>query len=207
MTKIKIAILLSLALILSINSINAQVFDDNIYKLSRVLGLVKNYYVDTVNSDKLTEAAIVKMLQELDPHSVYISKEEVKEMNEPLQGNFEGVGIQFNILNDTLMVVASISGGPSEKVGIIAGDRIVSIDGIIVAGVGLKNKDVVTKLRGKKGTKVTVEILRKGNKELTEFTIIRDKIPIYSLDASYMIAVTGEARTPPSAIWRSVASS
>ncbi len=157
------------------------------YKLSRVLDIVNLFYVDSVNNNKLVEAAIVEMLKELDPHSVYVSQDEVKEMNEPLEGNFEGVGIQFNIYNDTIMVVNPIPGGPSEKLGIRAGDRIIKIDGTIVAGVQVKNNDVFKKLRGKKGTLVAVSIARKGEKNLIEFTIERDKIPIYSLDASYMV--------------------
>ncbi len=144
-------------------------------------------YVDTLDIDKMAEEVIVKTLQNLDPHSVYISKEDVRAMNEPLEGKFEGIGVEFNILNDTLMVVNPIPGGPSERVGIFAGDRILTIDGKNVAGIGLKNSDVFKMLRGDKGTKVTVEIKRKGLAELIEFTITRDKIPIHSLDASYMI--------------------
>lgn len=165
----------------------AQVTNQSSYKLSRVLDVINMFYVDTVNNDKLVEAAIVEMLKELDPHSVYVSKDEVKEMNEPLEGNFEGIGVQFNIYNDTIMVVNPIPGGPSEKLGIRAGDRIIKIDGQLVAGVGIKNNDVFKKLRGKKGTEVNVSIARKTEKDLLDFTISRDKIPIYSLDASYVI--------------------
>lgn len=170
-----------------IQTLNAQVFNDQIFKLSKVMNLIETFYVDTVNQDKLSEEAIIAMLKYLDPHSIYISKEEVEEMNEPLQGNFEGVGVQFNILNDTIVVVSPIPGGPSEKVGIQAGDRFVTINGENVAGIGIKNKDVVEKLRGAKGTTVDVGMARKGTKEILEFTITRDKIPIYSLDAAYMI--------------------
>ncbi len=165
----------------------AQVFNEDVYKFSKTLGLIDNFYVDTVNKSQLVETAIVNMLKELDPHSVYISKEEVKRMNEPLQGNFEGVGIQFNIMNDTLLVVTPVSGGPSEKVGILAGDRIVKVDNEMVAGVGLTHKKVFELLRGKKGTKVILSVKRNGEKELIDFEVIRDKIPIYSLDASYMV--------------------
>lgn len=180
-------IILSILLVLLINITYSQIIDEQSFKFSRVLSLVNTYYVDTVNDNKLVEDAIVAMLKELDPHSIYISKEEVKEMNEPLEGNFEGVGIQFNILNDTLLVVATIPGGPSEKVGIYAGDRIINIDTAMVAGVGLKNKTVIKKLRGKKGTIVNVKIKRRGEKKLLDFAITRDKIPIYSLDAAYII--------------------
>lgn len=180
-------IILSILLVLLINITYSQIIDEQSFKFSRVLSLVNTYYVDTVNDNKLVEDAIVAMLKELDPHSIYISKEEVKEMNEPLEGNFEGVGIQFNILNDTLLVVATIPGGPSEKVGIYAGDRIINIDTAMVAGVGLKNQTVIKKLRGKKGTIVNVKIKRRGEKKLLDFAITRDKIPIYSLDAAYII--------------------
>ena len=138
-------------------------------------------------SDKLADDAIIEILRNLDPHSVYITKEDVRAMNEPLEGNFEGIGVEFNILNDTLMVVNPIPGGPSERVGIMAGDRIVDIDGTKVAGIGLKNSDVFKMLRGTKGTNVTVQIMRKGLAELLEFNITRDRIPIYSLDAAYMV--------------------
>ena len=141
------------------------------YKLSRVLDVINMFYVDTVNNNKLVESAIVEMLKELDPHSVYVSADEVKEMNEPLEGNFEGIGVQFNIYNDTIMVVNPIIGGPSEKLGIRAGDRIIKIDGVDVAGVKIKNNDVFKKLRGKKGTLVTVSIARRNEKALLDFTI------------------------------------
>jgi len=156
-------------------------------KFARLLRLVDGYYVDSVNVDKLTEDAIVHLLGELDPHSTYISKEEVEKMNEPLKGNFEGIGISFNIFKDTLLVTTTISGGPSEKVGLRAGDRIVEVDGKNIAGIGLKNTDVFDMLRGEKGTRVDLKILRKDTPGLMDFTIIRDKIPIFSLDASYMI--------------------
>lgn len=165
----------------------AQVNSQASAKLLRALDIINLFYVDSVNNDKIVEAAIIEMLKTLDPHSTYISKDEVREMNEPLEGNFEGIGVQFNIFNDTILVVNPIPGGPSEKLGIRAGDRIIKIDGQVVAGVGIKNNDVFKKLRGKKGTQVTVSILRRGEKDLLDFTITRDKIPIYSLDASYMI--------------------
>ena len=155
-------------------------------KMDALLTVINYAYVDEVEDDKLIEHAIVGMLKELDPHSVYIPKEELQKMNEPLEGNFEGVGIQFNILHDTLMVVSPISGGPSEKVGIVSGDKIIKIDGENVAGVGLKNSDVQDKLRGKKGTLVNVEVMRGSNEKLISFDITRDEIPIYSIDASYM---------------------
>ena len=166
---------------------SAQVLSDESLKFSQVLNWIDKYYVDSVNKAELVENAIIEMLQSLDPHSTYLNKDEVKQMNEPLQGNFEGIGISFNILNDTIFVVNPIPGGPSEQVGILSGDRIIFIDGENVAGKGIKTSDVFQRLRGKKGTQVTVSILRRSVKDLIDFTIIRDKIPIFSLDASYMI--------------------
>lgn len=159
----------------------------NQLKFGRLLRLVDSYYVDSVNVEKLTEKAIVSVLSDLDPHSMYMSKDEVDKMNEPLVGNFEGIGISFNIFKDTLLVLATISGGPSEKVGLLAGDRIIEVDKKNIAGTGLKNSDVFDLLRGEKGTVVELKVLRKHSPELLDFTIVRDKIPIFSLDASYMI--------------------
>ncbi len=159
----------------------------NQLKFGRLLRLIDGYYVDSVNIDELTEKAVVSVLSELDPHSVYMSKDEVDKMNEPLVGNFEGIGISFNIFKDTLLVLATISGGPSEKVGLMAGDRIVEVDKKNIAGTGLKNSDVFDLLRGAKGTIVELKVLRKHSPQLLDFTIVRDKIPINSLDASYMI--------------------
>ena len=157
------------------------------YKFVRFLQYVSNDYVDTVNPNRIVDEAIKNTLEKLDPHSVYITKEQVQAMNEPLEGNFEGVGVEFNIMNDTLMVVNPTVGGPSEKVGIIAGDRIIAIDGKSIAGVGLKTNDVFKYLRGAKGTKVNLSIKRKNVSNLLDFTVTRDKIPIYSIDATYMV--------------------
>jgi carboxyl-terminal processing protease len=157
-------------------------------KFSTLLNYIDLMYVDSVNGSDLTEKAIVHLLEELDPHSVYLSKEEVQSANEPLMGSFDGIGIQFNIHQDTIMVVEPIQGGPSEKLGIRSGDKIVKIDGENVAGIGIKNSDVMKKLKGPKGTKVTVGIERNNSEELYYYNIIRDKIPIYSIDAAYMAA-------------------
>jgi carboxyl-terminal processing protease len=157
-------------------------------KFSTLLNYIDLMYVDSVNGSDLTEKAIVHLLEELDPHSVYLSKEEVQSANEPLMGSFDGIGIQFNIHQDTIMVVEPIQGGPSEKLGIRSGDKIVKIDGENVAGIGIKNSDVMKKLKGPKGTKVTVGIERNNSEELYFYNIIRDKIPIYSIDAAYMAA-------------------
>jgi carboxyl-terminal processing protease len=153
-----------------------------------VLMRINRDYVDKPDTKKLTQAAIEGMLKELDPHSSFIPAEEVKRSNEELEGNFEGIGVEFNILNDTIIVVSPISGGPSEQLGIRAGDRIVKIDGKKVAGVGFKNENVFKSLRGPKGSKVMVSIYRPGNPKLIDFNITRDKIPIYSVDAAYMAA-------------------
>jgi carboxyl-terminal processing protease len=168
-------------------ALTAQSMDGNSRKLSSVFYAVTSLYVDEVDAHKLVEDAIVGMLEELDPHSNYMTTDEVKEMNEPLQGNFEGIGIQFNMLTDTLYVVQVIPGGPSEKVGIRAGDRLIQVDDSLIAGVKIKNSDIMKRLRGAKGTTVKVGILRKGVSELINFKIVRDKIPINSLDAAYMV--------------------
>lgn len=148
---------------------------------------INSYYVDSVNENKLVEDAINGMLNKLDPHSSYTNQEETKELNEPLEGNFSGIGIQFNMQKDTLYVVQTISGGPSEKVGIVAGDRIVSVNDTTIAGVKMKNSDIMKRLRGPKGTKVDVKVKRNGVTEPIIFRITRDNIPLYSIDASYMI--------------------
>ena len=156
-------------------------------KFERTLQLINGLYVDDVNSKDLTEAAIRAMLRELDPHSTYLNEEEVKAMNEPLQGNFDGIGISFNMLTDTLYVMEVISGGPSQKVGIMPGDKIIYVDGELIAGVEMNNQDVVKMLKGPKGTTVKVKVLRRGVPDMIEFRIVRDKIPITSIDASYMV--------------------
>jgi len=181
------SILLGMMLLIGGSELKAQDVQGSTMKFGRLLRLIDSYYVDTTNVDDLTEKAIVEVLRGLDPHSVYISKAEVEKMNEPLQGNFEGVGISFNVYRDTLMVVTTVPGGPSEKVGLRAGDRIVSVDSKNIAAIGLKNPDVYDYLRGKKGTKVELKVKRKGEINLLDFTVIRDKIPINSLDASYML--------------------
>ena len=157
-------------------------------KLQLAQFAISNLYVDQIDDNKLVESAIKGMLEELDPHSTYSTPEEVKRMNEPLQGNFDGIGIQFNMAEDTLFVIQPVSGGPSEKVGILAGDRIVMVNDTVIAGVKMSTEDVMRRLKGPKGTLVDVKVLRRGVPELLSFTIRRDKIPMYSLDASYMIA-------------------
>lgn len=159
---------------------------EGVSKLDALLTVINYAYVDKVDNEKMVEDAIIGLLKELDPHSVYIPEKDLKKMNEPLEGNFEGIGIQFNILKDTLTVVSPISGGPSEKLGIQSGDKIVTIDKENVAGTGLTNLDVQQKLRGKKGTVVNVGIKRRGVNRILSFDIVRDKIPLFSIDATYM---------------------
>jgi len=183
----KTFLLLVVLLALEPVSLKAQDVQSQAIKFGRVLNLIDNFYVDTTNVTKLTEHAISEILSSLDPHSVYISKDEVAEMNQPLEGNFEGIGISFNIYQDTLMVMTTIPGGPSEQVGLRPGDRIIKVNEKTIVGIGLKNPDVFKLLRGDKGTRVNLVILRKGEKAPLDFTIIRDKIPIFSLDASFLL--------------------
>lgn len=163
-----------------------QVFEPR-QKLMMVERIIENFYVDSVNSNHVVEEAIVAMLKTLDPHSSYSDAEETKALTEPLQGNFSGIGIQFNMLNDTLYVIQTIAGGPSEKVGIVAGDRIIAADDTVISGVKKKNSEIMKILRGPKGSTVKVTVLRKGEDEFLEFNIVRDDIPIYSIDATYMV--------------------
>ncbi len=156
-------------------------------KLERTLQMIKGLYVDDVDTKELTETAIRAMLRELDPHSTYLTEEEVKAMNEPLQGNFEGIGISFNMVTDTLYVMEVISGGPSQKVGIMPGDKFIYVNDTLIAGVKMNNQDVIRRLRGPKGTSVEVKVLRRGVPELITFRIVRDQIPITSIDATYMV--------------------
>lgn len=159
-----------------------------IRKLQMAQLAVTQLYVDSVNQKKLVEDAIKGMLDKLDPHSSYSNPEETKKMNEPLEGNFEGIGVQFNILTDTLVVVQTIKKGPSEKVGILNGDRIVSVDGRAIAGVKMPQDSIVKLLRGPKGTKVRLGVVRRGAAGVLYFVVIRDKIPMNTVEATYMIA-------------------
>ena len=158
-----------------------------VQKMNRLLQLIHFFYVDSVNLNKIVEKGTVEMLKELDPHSTYIPQKEVTRTNEPLQGNFEGIGVSFQIIKDTIVVVQPIKGGPSEQVGIVAGDKIIQIDDSVATGKICTNAWVFSKLRGKKGTKVVVKIKRGRNSDPLIFTIIRDKIPINSIEAYFMI--------------------
>ncbi len=180
-------IVLILSLFLVPAPATSQVLNEGTFKFGRTLSLIDAFYVDSVDLDMLTEKAIIEVLKNLDPHSTYISAKDVKEMNEPLNGNFEGIGVQFNLLRDTIIVVEPVGGGPSEKVGIKAGDRILTIDGEKVTGINISTAGVRKRLMGPKGTKVNITVLRRGVKDILDFTIVRDKIPILSLDAAYML--------------------
>lgn len=163
---------------------------DQTEKFIEVMNLIRNYYTDTVNESMLVEDAIKKVLEDLDPHSSYVPAKDVKRSEEGLVGNFEGIGITFQLLKDTLIVLEVIPGGPSDKVGLRAGDKIVKVNDTIIAGVKIDNEGVIKKLRGPKSTKVKVGIQRNGERDLIEFTITRDKIPIFSISAQFMAAPT-----------------
>jgi carboxyl-terminal processing protease len=188
MIKLMKPILVASAILLMAGTGRAQGLMGQQGKLDYALSMIKYFYVDTVDEKRLSDEAMKAMVKALDPHSAYIPADELQETNEPLVGKFEGIGIQFNILNDTIMVTQTISGGPSEKLGLRAGDRIVKIDGENVASVKITNKDVLKKLRGDKGTKVTVGIFRRSAPALLDFVITRDQIPLFSVDAAYEIA-------------------
>jgi carboxyl-terminal processing protease len=156
-------------------------------KLTNILNIIESNYVDSVNRDELIEAAIPAVLKKLDPHTVYIPAKDLARANEPLQGNFEGIGISFNMLTDTILVISTIPGGPSEKMGLLPGDKILYVNDSLVAGRHISDEQVMGMLKGPKGTVVRIKILRNGQKELLPFDITRDKIPIYSIDVSYMV--------------------
>ena len=168
-------------------STNNYSFRPRADKLQGILSFIEAEYVDSVNRRDLEEAAIPEILQKLDPHSVYIPARDVARVSEPLEGNFEGIGVSFSMPNDTVIINSIIPGGPSEKVGIMAGDRIITISDSTVAGTNIDQNDIVRKLKGPRGTKVTIGIERREVPELIEFTITRDKIPLYSVDVSYMV--------------------
>ena len=151
---------------------------------------INNLYVDTVDEQRLVEDGIRGMLEKLDPHSSYLTAKEVEASNEPLQGNFEGIGVQFNMSEDTLLVIQPVVGGPSEKKGIMAGDRIVTVNDTAIAGVKMSREEIMRRLRGRKGTLVRLGVVRRGIKGMLHFDIIRDKIPVKTIDASYMIRPT-----------------
>ncbi len=168
------------------NSLSNDVGKD-VQKFREALTYIQKDYVDKVNTTELVDDAIEHMLTKLDPHSVYIAARDTSQANESLRGNFDGIGVEFNIFNDTITVVTPLSGGPSEALGIRSGDKIVKVDSTLVAGVGITTGDVMRYLKGPRGTEVKVSIARRGEPHLLEYTIIRDKIPTYSVDVSYMV--------------------
>ena len=181
-------IYLSLLCFFSFLPLSAQLKSDSpLRKLQLAEMAITNFYVDSVNEQKLSEDAIRGMLKGLDPHSTYTDAKETKAMNEPLQGDFEGIGVQFNMIEDTLVVIQPIVNGPSQKVGILAGDRIVSVNDSTIAGIKMPRIDIMKMLRGKKGTKVKLGVVRRGVNGILTFVVTRDKIPVHTLNAAYMI--------------------
>ena len=194
----KIAFLLIAALCsltASAQSLNDIDFEQ-LKKLQVAQAAITSLYVDSVDQKKLAEDAIRGMLKELDPHSSYSNPEETKKLNEPLEGSFEGIGVQFNMVEDTLVVIQTISKGPSERAGILAGDRIVFVDKDTIAGVKMDRTDIMKKLRGPKDTKVTLGIVRRSVPEVLYFTVKRDKIPVHTIEGAYMIPVGREVSNP-----------
>ncbi|WP_443701951.1 S41 family peptidase [Prevotella sp.] len=185
-------ILAALMLVMCVAEASAQLRfrmgeDSPMRKLQLAEMLVNNFYVDSVDENKLVEDAIKGMLDKLDPHSSYTNAKETKEMNESLQGNFDGIGVQFNMVEDTLLVIQTIAKGPSEKAGIVAGDRIVAVNDTAIAGVKMARDKIMMRLRGPKGTVVKLSVVRREVKDTLVFNVKRDKIPVKSLDASYMV--------------------
>ena len=156
-------------------------------KFDEVMWYVGNDYVEEPNAQEIQDEAIAAMMEKLDPHSAYVPLEELNEVNDPLLGSFDGIGVQFRLERDTIAIVSVIKGGPSEKVGLMDGDRIIYVDDTLVASKKLKNEDVMRKLKGPKGTKVRVRVLRRGVEGLLDYTITRDAIPTYSVDIAYML--------------------
>jgi peptidase, S41 family len=188
----KRSFLLSITLLLFSTFAAAQInlnlgSDSPMRKMQMAEIAISNFYVDEVDEQKVVEDAIRGMLKGLDPHSTYTDAKETKAMNEPLQGDFEGIGVQFNMIEDTLVVIQPVVNGPSEKVGIIAGDRIVMVDDTLIAGVKMNRTDIMKRLRGKKGTKVKLSIVRRGVKGVLNFMVTRAKIPVHTVNAAYMI--------------------
>ena len=178
----------ALFLLPSLHAQNTDPRELAVRKLLQSTIMINQMYVDTVNFDRQVEDAITGMLSKLDPHSQYTNARDTKKMNEPLQGTFDGIGVQFNMLEDTLVVIQPVAKGPSERAGILAGDRIVTVNDTAIAGVKMSREDIMSRLRGPRGTKVRLGIVRRGIKGTLAFKIKRDKIPVNSLDAAYMIA-------------------
>ncbi|MFN8254984.1 MAG: S41 family peptidase [Bacteroidales bacterium] len=181
------AAILFFVLTISRFSLFSQVSSEQVYKFNRVMDLISMFYVDTVQESKLVEKAIISVLKDLDPHSVYINKDEADELNEPLVGSFEGIGISYNLFHDTVYIVSTHPGGPSQRSGIKAGDRLVSIENENIAGIGINTEGVKLRLEGKKGSTVNLGVKRNGYGNLLQFSITRETIPIPSIEAVYKV--------------------
>ena len=189
--RVGIVFLLGLTCCLALHAQHFRRDDDAaLRKLQLAEMAIYNLYVDSVNQNKLVEDGIRGMIEKLDPHSSYSTAQETKAMNEPLQGSFEGIGVQFNVVQDTLLVIQPVSNGPSERVGILAGDRIVTVNDSAIAGVKMSKEEIMRRLRGPKGSKARLGIVRRGIKGVLTFVVVRDKIPVKTLDAYYMIRPT-----------------
>lgn len=189
--RVGMVFLLGLTCCLALHAQHSRRDDDAaLRKLQLAEIAIYNFYVDSVNQNKLVEDGIRGMIEKLDPHSSYSTAQETKAMNEPLQGSFEGIGVQFNVVQDTLLVIQPVSNGPSERVGILAGDRIVTVNDSAIAGVKMSKEEIMRRLRGPKGSKVRLGIVRRGIKGVLTFVVVRDKIPVKTLDAYYMIRPT-----------------
>ena len=189
--RVGMVFLLGLSCCLALQAQHSRREDDAaLRKLQLAEMAIYNLYVDSVNQNKLVEDGIRGMIEKLDPHSSYSTAQETKAMNEPLQGSFEGIGVQFNVVQDTLLVIQPVSNGPSERVGILAGDRIVTVNDSAIAGVKMSKEEIMRRLRGPKGSKVRLGIVRRGIKGVLTFVVVRDKIPVKTLDAYYMIRPT-----------------
>lgn len=187
----RIYLLLTVLALMSAGTIEAQhnFGKTEIQKIGQIFSLLNDFYVDTINGNQLTETAIRQMLSQLDPHSVYLTREEVQKSNETITGNFDGIGIQYQMLHDTITIIQTISGCPAEMVGMRAGDKILNVGGVNVAGNKSTTADIAKLIRGPRGSKVTVTVLRKGEKP-REYIVTRDKIPVNSVDVAYMITPT-----------------
>ena len=188
----KKVLLLALVAFMAVCAVNAQMRiktgkTSPIEKLGRAEIAITNLYVDSVDENRLVEDAIRGMLEKLDPHSAYTTAKETQSMNESLNGSFEGIGVQFNVVDDTLLVIQPVTNGPSEKVGILAGDRIVAVNDTAIAGVKMSKEEIMKRLRGPKGTVVNLTVVRRGIADKLTFKVKRDKIPVTTMDAAYMI--------------------
>ena len=169
---------------------NISQLEKDVQKMVMATAMIYNYYVDSVDSKRLAEDAINGILSKLDPHSAYSNAKETKKFTEPLEGSFEGIGVQFNVLEDTLVVIQPVPKGPSEKVGIVAGDRIVSVNDTAIAGVKMSREEIMHRLRGRKGSHVDLGVVRREIQDTLHFDVVRDKIPVNSVDAAYMVTPT-----------------